>query len=343
MKAARMHKFGEPLHLDNVPVPNPRPDEVLVRVHASGICHSDLNYRDGVAAVSRLPMTLGHEISGVVDKKGARADVVNVGDRVVIHYVVSCGKCGFCRSNRETYCASYEMIGKDLDGGFAEYIRVPIANALKIPESLSLDQAAIMGCAVSTAFHALNRARAEPESSILIFGVGGLGAHAIQLAATVFKARKIIAVDIAQSKLELAKEFGATSVVNPATENLVESVASVTDGVGTDVAIDFVGHSATIESAIACVSKGARVVIVGISSDKLQISPYSTVIGKEIEIVGVNDHLRSELEQLIEHVSSGTLDLSRSVTHKVSLDEVNHGMEILVKGIGNPLRVVVKQ
>jgi propanol-preferring alcohol dehydrogenase len=343
MKAMRMHRTNEALHADNVPTPSLEHNEVLVKVRASGICHSDLNYRNGIASVGRLPITLGHEIAGTVENKVEGATQVDINDRVAVHYVLSCGKCGFCRSGQETYCAEYRMIGKDADGGFAEYVKVPAPNVIRIPKSLAFDQAAIIGCAVSTAYHALHRGRATPQSSLLVYGVGGVGAHAIRLASTVFKMRKIIAIDIADAKLELAKKFGATSVVNASRENLAEFVSSVTDGLGSDLILDFVGRSNTIQNSVDCAAKGARIVVVGISPDNLQLSPYSTLIGRENEILGVNDHLKSEMEELVQFASSGTLDLSRSVTHKVSLDDVNRGIEILEKGIGNPLRVVVEQ
>lgn len=343
MKAARLHKIGGDLRIDKVDVPAVGEEEVLVKIRASGICHSDINYRNGIGKVSRLPMTLGHEIAGVVAEKGEGVLDLEVGHRAVIHYVLSCGQCVFCQSNRETYCAKYQMIGKDVDGAFAEFIKVPAPNALRIPESVGFDQAAIMGCAVSTAFHALRRGRASNQDTVVIYGVGGLGAHAIQLASKIVNASKVIAVDLLDEKLRLAKTLGASDTVNPIKENLIERVRSMTDGTGADLVIDFVGRKSTGDNAIACAGKGGRIVFVGISKEELQISPYSTIIGKEIEILGVNDHLKSELRELIELVNSGRLDLSASVTHKVSLEDVNHGIRILEEKIGNPLRVVVEQ
>lgn len=344
MKAARLHRIGEEdLRLEMVEIPTLGPNDVLVKIHASGICHSDINYRDGVGKVGRLPITLGHEIAGVVMEKAEKVREIEVGERVIIHYVVSCGKCRFCVSGRETYCEQYQMIGKDIDGGFAEYVRVPANNVLRFPESMAFDHATIMGCAVSTALHALRRGGAKREDSVVVFGVGGLGAQAIQLSSKIFEARKVIAVDLVDEKLHLAKRLGATDIVNPSKENLVERIRNMTDGFGADVVIDFVGRKTTVESAISCAGKGGRIVIVGISPEELQFSPYSTIIGKEIQLVGVNDHLRSELVELIEFVRSGKIDLSTSVTHRVSLEQINHGIQILEKNIGNPLRVVVAQ
>jgi 2-desacetyl-2-hydroxyethyl bacteriochlorophyllide A dehydrogenase len=312
-------------------------------VRASGICHSDINYRDGVSPVGRLPITLGHEISGTVAEKGREVEGITEGDRVCVHYVISCGQCQLCLAGCETYCGKYQMIGKDVDGGFAEYVRVPASNVLRLPEPVPFEQGTILGCAVSTPYHALKRGRVRPEDTVVIYGIGGLGVHAVQLAASVFRAGNVIAVDILDEKLSLAKKLGAKQVVNASKDDPAEMISNITDGRGAEVVLDFVGRRKTIEKSIVCARRGGRIVVVGISSEDLQISPYSTIIGKEIEIVGVNDHLKSELAELIELVNSGRVDLSSSVTHKVKLEEVNEGIQILQNNIGHPTRVVIQQ
>jgi len=343
MKAARLHEIGRELSMESIEVPSLRDSDVLVKVKASGICHSDINYRDGVSPVARLPITLGHEIAGVVAEKGSEVQGLKKDDRVSVHYVISCGRCKFCTAGLETYCEQYQMIGKDVDGGFAEYLRAPAGNVLPLPETVPFEQGAILGCAVSTAYHALKRARVEPTDTVVIYGVGGLGAHAVQLAAAVFKARDVIAVDVLDDKLSLAQRLGAQGIVNPSKEDPAETIMEMTDGSGAEVVLDFVGRRGTVQKSIDCAGKGGRIVVIGISSEELQISPYSTIIGKEVEIIGVNDHLKSELTELIELVSRGKIDLSTSITHRLKLEEVNRGMEILEKNIGTPIRVVVEQ
>jgi 2-desacetyl-2-hydroxyethyl bacteriochlorophyllide A dehydrogenase len=232
------------------------------------------------------------------------------------------------------------MIGKDIDGGFAEYIRVPVSNVMKLPSAVPFDQACILGCAVSTTYHALKRGRIRAGDTVVIYGVGGLGAQAISLA-KIFKAEKIIAVDISDEKLKLAKKLGADEIVNAATEHPAQRVEEITEGKFADLVLDFVGAAKVIEQEINCVGKGGRMVLVGISQDDIRVSPYKMIIGKEMEIIGVNDHLRSELAELIEIVGSGKMDLSTSITHRVHLDEVNTGLRILEERAGNPIRVVV--
>jgi threonine dehydrogenase-like Zn-dependent dehydrogenase len=159
----------------------------------------------------------------------------------------------------------------------------------------------------------------------------------------VFGAGKIIAVDISDKKLELAKKVGADETVNALSEDPVKEVRRYTDGEYADIVIDFVGLRETIENGIKCVGEGGKLVIVGIGRENIEISPYKTVIGKEMEIIGVNDHLKSELFQLIKLVSNGKIDLSMSITHRISLEEINRGMEILEKNIGDPIRIVAIQ
>ena len=343
MKAARLHRIHCKLSLDRVPVPNISASDVLIDVRASGICHSDVNYRDGVAPVSKLPIILGHEIAGAIAEKGTRVKGLAIGDRVVVHYVSSCGRCRYCRTNRENLCVTYEMIGKDIDGGFAEYLRVPAASTVKLPDRIPFEQGAIMGCAVSTAYHALRRARLQPKEAVAIIGVGGLGMHAVQLAKKVFHAGQIIALDRFDWKLKRARNFGAVNTVNVENQDATATVRRLTNGALADVVVDFVGAEETISQGINLVAKGGRLVIVGIGAKSVTISPYKSLIGKEMEIVGVDDHLRGELRQLINFVDSRKIDLSHSVTHKITLEDINAGFKILEDPDEHPIRVVASK
>jgi len=341
MTAARLHRIGGGLRIDRVPVPRISANQILVEVRASGICHSDLNYRRGVAPVAKLPITLGHEIAGIVAKKGSKVRGLRLGERILIHYVSSCGRCLYCRTNRENYCKSYQMIGKDVDGGFAQYCAIPAASAVRLPATIPFEQGAIMGCAVPTAYHALRRGRAQPNDTVVIIGTGGLGMHAVQLAKRAFRAGRVIAVDRFEWKLKRAKSFGADVTVNAATDDLVNEVNRTTGGTLADVVLDFVGSEKTNQQGIGCVGKGGRLVLVGIGAKAITVSPYRTIIGKEMEIVGVDDHLKTELNQLIALVRSRRLDLSHSVTHRVALRDVNEGFRILEDEHEKPIRVVV--
>ena len=342
MKAARLHKTKSRLSVDEIPIPRPRANEVLVEIKAAGVCHSDINYRDGVAPVAHLPITLGHEFAGVIVSKGSEAVGLEVGDHVAVHYIISCGRCEYCASGKENYCDEYMMIGKDVDGGFAKYAVAPASNALKLPESLPLEQAAILGCAVSTAYHSLRRGRASQNDTVLVNGIGGLGLQAVQLAKRIVKAKEIIAIDISDKKLQLAMKFGATAVVNSRSGDTEKKVEELTNGKFADVALDFVGSKNTVERTLQCVGKGGRLVVVGITSNTVSISPYSSIIGRETEIIGVNDHLKLEMIQLIQYIESGDLNLADSITHEFPLEDINEAMNVLENQIGDPIRVVLR-
>jgi len=342
MEAARLHRTNSKLNIDEIPIPRTGANEVLIEIKAAGVCHSDINYRDGVAPVAHLPITLGHEFAGVIASKGKDVVGLEKGDHVAVHYVISCGRCEYCTSGRENYCDRYRMIGKDVDGGFAKYAVAHASNALKLPESLPLEQAAILGCAVSTAYHSLRRGRASQNDTVLVNGVGGLGLQAVQLAKRIVKAKEIIAIDISDKKLQLAMKFGASASVNSESGDVEKRVDELTNGRLADVVLDFVGSRNTVERTLQCVGKGGRLVVVGITPHMVSISPYSSIIGKETEIIGVNDHLKSEMIQLIQLVESGDLNLADSITHKFPLEDVNEAMDVLENQVGNPIRVVLQ-
>lgn len=341
MIAVRLHKVGSSFSVDRIKIPHIGNDDVLVDVKACGLCHSDMNYRDGVAPVGKLPITLGHEIAGVIAKAGARVKGVSEHDRVLVHYIVSCGKCSYCRSGLENYCVHYRMIGKDIDGGFAEFVKVPARSIVRLPADLPFEQAALMGCAVPTAYHALKRGRVQSGDVVVVFGIGGVGIHAVQLAAKCFNAKMVIAVDVFDWKLKLAREIGATAIVNAAKQDVPRAISKITGGKFGNVLVDFVSHKDTMRQAISSSGKGGRVVIVGITRDTLQITPYRTLLGNELEIIGVDDHLHSEMTELIQFVRDRRISLSRSVTHTISLNAINQGFEILRSKRERVVRIVM--
>src|SRR5690242_4091206 len=182
MKAVRLARIGKPLEQSEIPVPDVGAHDVLIRVRAAGICHSDAHYRAGISKIDRLPLTLGHEVAGRVEQVGSGVTQLSVGDRVCVHYLVHCGTCEFCVRGLEQFCHSGQMIGKHHDGGYAEFIKVPGANAFLLPDEIPFEVGAIMMCSSATALHALNKARFKGGESIAIFGFGGLGFSALQLA-----------------------------------------------------------------------------------------------------------------------------------------------------------------
>ncbi|MGE5461774.1 MAG: alcohol dehydrogenase catalytic domain-containing protein [Syntrophothermus sp.] len=318
MKAIRMVEAGQPLELQNIPIPSIGDRDILVRVRAAGICHSDAHYRGGRSAMGKLPITLGHEIAGEIEWIGSQVTTLAAGDRVALHYNISCGDCYYCSTGNEQFCTTVQMLGHHVDGGFAEYVAVPSRNAIPLPEEISYEEGATLMCASATALHALRKGRVKGGETVAIFGVGGLGLSAIQLARAM-GAVEVYAVDIQQDKLELASEYGAVPV-DAARCDAVEEIHSLTHGKGVDVALELIGLQKTMKQTVQSVGVMGRAVIVGLSRDPLEVDPYATLIGHEAEIIGSNDHLLQELPLLVDMARRGILDTSRVVSQVIPLE-----------------------
>jgi len=340
MQAVRLVKPGQPLEQHEVPVPACGPQDVLVRVKAAGICHSDAHYRAGISSVNPLPMTLGHEVAGVVEKVGSKVNTAKPGDRVCLHYLATCGDCDWCRAGNEQFCGAAQMIGKHRDGGYAEFIVMPARSVFKMPDEIPFAQAAIMMCSSATSLHALRNARVQPGESVAVFGVGGLGVSAIQLAKAL-GAGIVVAVDIHPRKLELAASLGAVPV-NALEADPVTRIAELTRGKGADVSLELVGLPQTMQQAVRSLAIKGRAALVGITDQSFLLSPYQELINKEAEIIGVSDHLATELPELLNYASRHQLNLSDVVTRTVALEAgaINESLNELEKFSGE-IRTVV--
>ncbi|MFQ5856951.1 MAG: alcohol dehydrogenase catalytic domain-containing protein [Anaerolineae bacterium] len=340
MKAVRLVKPGQPLEMQEVPVPTVGARDVLVKVKAAGICRSDVHYRAGVSPVHPLPMTLGHEVAGVIEEVGTEVRNVKVGERVCLHYLVTCGDCRYCARGSEQFCASGSMIGKYQDGGYAEYIAVPSRNAIPLPDDIPFERGAIMMCSSATSFHALNKAELKTGESVAVFGVGGLGISAVQLAQA-FGALDVYAVDINADKLNLAESYGAIAV-NAKEADPVAEISRLTGGQGVDVALELVGLPQTVEQAVHSLGVFGRAVLVGLTDQPFELNSYRDVILKEAQIIGCSDHLLQELPLLVKLVRRGALDLSSVITRTVSLDAeaINAALDDL-ESFGPEVRTVI--
>jgi len=341
MKAVRMVSVGKPLQAFDVPVPAVGERDVLVKVKAAGICHSDAHYRAGTSPVRPLPMTLGHEVAGVVEKAGPGVTNVKPGDRVVLHYNVTCGDCYFCSTGNEQFCPSGLMLGHFRDGGYAEYVSVPARNALILPREIPFEQGATLMCASATSFHALRKARLRAGERAAVFGVGGLGVSAVQLARA-FGAVEVFAVDRRDEKLELARRYGAVAV-NATRVDPVEEIRRLTGGRGVDVSLEVIGRASTMQQAMRSVGPMGRAVIVGIGTEPISVDTYRELLGNEVELIGSNDHLLQELPQLLEMAARGILDASRVVTRTIPLDAaaINDALDSLEKYEGGIRTVII--
>jgi len=271
LRAIRLVRHGAPLTAEDIADPRPRSGEVLIDIRAAGICHSDAHYRADPSRTS-VPRTLGHEIAGVI---------AATGQRVAVHYLLQNG----------------DMIGKEVDGGYAERIVVPAANAIPIPDHVSFEEAAIMMCSTATALHALRLASFQPGESLAILGFGGLGISALQLAKRM-GASEIRVADRVLEKRQLAESLGAIAGIEPV-----------------DVALDFAGNADLSLQALRALKPGGRLMLVAINLRDMRLDPYADVLGKERRIIGVSDHTRDELLELMQM----RLDLSQAITRRVPL------------------------
>lgn len=339
MQAVRLLEAGRPLVGESVATPKPGPHDVLVRVRAAGVCHSDAHYRAGVAPAN-LPCTLGHEVAGVVEAVGGEVDSFRAGDRVCLNYLVTCAACEWCRAGQEQFCTTGQMIGKHRDGGFAEFIVVPARGVLALPDRIPFEHGAVMMCSSATALHALNKARVIAGETVAVFGIGGLGVSAVQLA-RLRGCREVFAVDIHPRKLELARALGATPVDAKAGDPVAE-IRRLTDGRGVDAAIEVIGLPLAMEQALRSLGIHGRMALAGLTDRQFSFSPYHDLLNREAEVIGVSDHLFPELRELIGYAERGELDLSRVVTRNLALDAaaINGALDEL-EAFGGEVRSVV--
>ena len=318
MKAVRFVGVNQPLQMQEIPIPGIGARDVLVKVKAAGVCHSDAHYRAGISPVRPVPLTLGHEVAGIVELTGADVTHLKPGDRVCLHYNLSCGDCYHCTTGNDQFCEKVLMIGHYTNGGYAEYIAGPARNAIPLPDEIPFEQGATLMCASATAFHALRKSRLKGGETAAIFGAGGLGQSAIQLARA-FGAVEVFAVDINEEKLNLAAQYDAIPVNAKKTDPVAE-IKRLTNGKGVDVSIEMIGLPKTMKQALQIAGVMGRVVIVGLSNQPFEIQTYTELLGNEVELIGSNDHHLQELPLLLDLARRKVLDTSQVVTRAIPLD-----------------------
>ncbi len=341
MQAVQLIEIGRPLQQCQVPVPQPGPTDALVCVRAAGICHSDAHYRAGTSPVAFTPLTLGHEVAGVVEQVGNQVNNFKPGDRVCVHYMATCGVCAHCLRGHEQFCVAGEMIGKHRHGGYAEFILVPARSLVSLPAEISFEHGAVMMCSTATSYHALKKGRLQPGERVAVFGVGGLGMSAIQLAG-LMGALDIYAVDINHDKLSLAARYGAIPI-DATRGDAATQIRRLTGNKGVDVALELVGLPQTMQQAVRCLGIQGRAVMVGIGKKPLEVEVYTQVLGKEAEIIGSSDHLIDELPILLEWARRGRLNLEHIVAQTIPLDAaaINAVLDALDEFRGEVRTVIV--
>lgn len=346
MKAAVMTDVGKPLSIQQVALDKPKANEVLVKIGATGVCHSDLNALND--ETTPTPTILGHEGAGIVAAVGSNVTKVKVGDKVALSWVPYCGTCEFCIEGTVHLCESAFIPmfkGTLLDGTtrlskngnriyhnsllstFAEYTVVPELSCIKIPDEMPLAQASLIGCGVATGYGAaVNAAKVTPGSTVAVFGIGGVGVNAIQ-GARIAGAIKIIACDVKPANLEIAKEYGATDTVNVAQENVEEVLKSLTGGLGVHFAIDCSGHTGATENAWNGTRKGGTVVVVGAFNPSMKVNlPANGFhrVGKILKgsFYGDTQPYR-DFPKIAQLYLEGKLKLDELILNRIKLEEIN--------------------
>jgi len=344
MLAARYIDEKEPLVLKDVPRPDVGPREARVTVEAASICGSDMNYMTGKREPASVPLTLGHEGAGVTKEIGSAVDESEVapGDRVVLHYPRFCGHCEPCLRGLDNQCRNRQTTGHDSDGTFAERVVVPARNLLALPDGVPAEWGSIIGCAVTTGYHAVRRADIRWGDTIAVFGVGGVGSHAI-LWSDFAGAGTVIAVDLDEAQLAAASEYGADLTVNAADETVSERLNELTGQRGVDVAIECSGSPVALEQAIGAVDGDnphatGTVVSVGVQTKPFEADWQEL---REGGLLVAANHSRSELRNVLDIVAERDLDLSKSVTHTVSLQDIESGFDLMRDDEERTSRVVV--
>ncbi len=310
MKAMVLHDWvkiwGTNLKLEERPKPKAADGEAVVRVSTCGVGSSVSNFLKGDMLPDKkyLPRIPGHEVAGTVDEIDPELSNVRVGDRVILYFYLTCDKCRYCIMGRQDHCENLRgFIGQHIDGGYAEYIKVPASNLFKLPESISLLDGTTICDAIATPYHIANdRARIAPGERVMIFGAaGGVGIHMVQVA-KIFGAW-VIAVDIGKEKLDAAKSVGADVTIDALSQNSVEEVKRYTDAHGADVVIDFVGNEQTMKNGIDALAKRGRFVQLTTHSGRIMSIENRRIVRDELNLIGSKYTTKHEFQQAIDLVS----------------------------------------
>lgn len=334
MKAMLIKAANTPLVLETVPDPTPGPGEAVARVLACGAGLTIHHARAGRISF-KYPRILGHEITGEIVATGQGVADLKVGDAVTAYFYLTCGQCYWCRINRETLCDNFQgNIGREIDGGYAEYIKLPARSFMKLPPGLDWRRhAAEIGVicdAIATPVKVIRKARVIPNDTVAVFGAGGgVGIHMLMLTRWA-RARKVIAVDVMASKFESCLKAGADATVDASDGKAAEHLLELTGGKGLDVAIDFVCSGATQEAALGALGKGGRLVVLAGHGQPFKAAT-ANFLRKELELLGSRYATRQEVYDSLELVARG--EVWPLVTEKVPLEEAESIHQRLEKGL----------
>ena len=336
MRAVQLIEPGKPFALRAVSIPSPAEGEVLVRINACGVCRTDLHIRDGLLDLGGRNFAVGHEIAGTIMRCGAGVSNTWQGQRAAIYYYEGCGHCRYCLKGDEHLCpAPHAQPGFNADGGFAEYICVPVRNCVPLPDHVSTAEAAVMGCAGSTAVHAGRLATIRPGEWVVVYGTGGVGLALLQYARNA--GARVIAVGRGGAREVLAHEQGAEYTLDATQEpDLAARVKEIT-GEGADIVFELVGTAASIRSGMDMLRRRGRLVLIGYTQDTFQTHPIDLIV-REVSFIGSVGATLSDLHEAIDLLARGILRVP--VAQTLPLEAFETALEQTRKG-GLPGRIVL--
>lgn len=327
MRAAVLKPDQNNLIVEELPIPEVLDEEVLIKVKACGICHTDLHYIDhGVKTFKPRPIVLGHEATGIIEKTGSKVKNFSVGNRVIIPAVLTCGECRYCKTHRSNLCLNMQMLGNHINGAYAEYISVNSKDLQLLPDEVSFEEGALIADALSTAYHAVfNRASVKPDDTVMVFGCGGVGISIIQMCRQ--QTDNIIAVDIKDSKLKLAIEFGAKEVINLEKENIFDRIQSMAPE-GVDIIFEVVGLKPNFELAVKLASPSTTVCIVGYISEKASIN-CAKLMFYELNILGSLGCCPDDIPKILHLLKARKINIEKMISQTFPLDDINLALDKL--------------
>ena len=341
MRAERFYADGKRISVEDLPIPDPGPGEVRIKVAYCGICHSDLSLISGVFPAQLPVVTQGHEASGVIDKLGVGVTGWEIGDRVIPAAGRACLTCRKCRRGDFANCLNLRLMAFAYDGAWAQYTVASALGLTRVPDQVDMRQAAILADAVSTPFAAVvHTGRVHPGQVVGVWGLGGVGTHILQIA-RLSGAVPLIALDVDNDVLDRAKRLGADYVFRSDDPHLAEEVMKVTDGRMIDVAFDAVGIPATLRQAESLLDNNGRVVSVGLSDKDMSLGPFLDFNLRSKRVFGHLGYQTQDIGMLAELVAYGRLDLEGSISEVVGLDDIETGIDHLRNKVGNPIRILV--
>ncbi|CAM3440766.1 NAD(P)-dependent alcohol dehydrogenase [Marinicrinis lubricantis] len=328
MTAAVLNKPLD-MELMQVPIPNPKEDEALVRVYCIGICGSDVHYYEHGKIgryVVESPLILGHELAGEVVQVGNQVSHVAVGDRVAVEPGVTCGRCAYCKSGRYNLCPDVVfMATPPVNGAWAEYVTIRSDFLFKLPDGMSFEQGALLE-PLSVGMHAMKRGRVSPADRVLVTGLGPIGLLAAQ-AAQLYGVGEIYGSDVVPFRQQLAKEIGVKGVFDPSKENVKERIEQLTEGEGVDVIVETSGNARAISDAVTTVKRGGRIVFVGLpAQDEISIH-MNQLIDAELDVYGVFRYANT-YPAAIQALQQGKVDIEQVITHRYPLSRIKEAVEM---------------